>query len=113
MAEEPKRKSSRKAPAARAKASAFRPQAVAADGADGKRPTRAGFPVVGVGASAGGLEALKAFLSTVPASTGMAFLIVQHLDPKQKSHMAELLAKQTAMPVAEAEEGRPVQPNCV
>jgi two-component system CheB/CheR fusion protein len=43
----------------------------------------------------------------------MAFLIVQHLDPKQKSHMAELLAKQTAMPVAEAEDGVPVEPDCV
>jgi PAS domain S-box-containing protein len=71
------------------------------------------FPVVGIGASAGGLEALKAFLSAVPADTGMAFIIIQHLGPEQKSHLAELLAKQTAMRVIEAEQGLPVEPDCV
>jgi two-component system CheB/CheR fusion protein len=65
---------------------------------------------VGIGASAGGLEALKALLSAVPADPGMAFIIIQHLDPEQKSHMAELLAKQTALRVVEAEQDRPVEP---
>ncbi len=71
------------------------------------------FPVVGIGASAGGLEALKALLSAVPADTGMAFIVIQHLDPEQKSHMAELLAKQTKMRVVEAEQDRSVEPDCV
>ncbi len=63
---------------------------------------KAGFPtVVGVGASAGGLEAFTELLSHLPADTDMAFVLIQHLDPKHKSHLTELLFKASKMPVAE------------
>jgi two-component system CheB/CheR fusion protein len=61
--------------------------------------------VVGLGASAGGLEALEAFLRAAPSNTGMAFVIVQHLSPDHKSHMVELLAKHTTMSVVAAQDG--------
>jgi two-component system CheB/CheR fusion protein len=51
------------------------------------------FPIVGIGASAGGLEALELFLQNVPANSGMAFVIVQHLDPTHKAILAELLQR--------------------
>src|SRR5690349_11272572 len=57
--------------------------------------------IVGVGASAGGLEAFTELLSHLPDDTGMAFVLIQHLDPRHESHLADLLAKATAMPVAE------------
>ncbi|MFT6915698.1 MAG: two-component system CheB/CheR fusion protein [Motiliproteus sp.] len=63
------------------------------------------FMVAGVGASAGGLEALSKFLSAFPAHCGLAFILVPHLDPNHKSLMVELLAKQTAMAIREATEG--------
>ena len=56
-------------------------------------------PVVGMGASAGGLEAFQAFFEAIPADTGMAFVIVQHLDPRHDTLMPELLARHTSMPV--------------
>jgi len=62
------------------------------------------FPIVGVGASAGGLEALTALLKQLPADTGMTFLLVQHLDPKHESKLTDLLAKATRMKVTEARE---------
>lgn len=61
--------------------------------------------VVGVGASAGGLEAFRQFLSALPDDTGMSFLLVQHLDPTHKSLLPELLASQTGMTVRDAEHG--------
>ena len=64
-----------------------------------------GFPIVGLGASAGGLDAFKAFLTAMPSDTGMAFVLVQHLDPIHVSLMAGLLAGHTAMPVTQAAEG--------
>ena len=57
--------------------------------------------VVGVGASAGGLEAFTELLSHLPADTGMAFVLIQHLDPTHESHLTELLAKTSRMPVSE------------
>ncbi|MEQ9491530.1 MAG: CheR family methyltransferase [Alphaproteobacteria bacterium] len=69
------------------------------------------FPVVGIGASAGGLSACKKFLSTLPPDTGMAFILVQHLDPTHKSMMVDLLAGSTAMPVLQATHGMKVQAN--
>jgi two-component system CheB/CheR fusion protein len=57
--------------------------------------------IVGVGASAGGLEAFTELLSHLPDDTGMAFVLIQHLDPKHDSHLTELLAKESKMPVAE------------
>lgn len=67
--------------------------------------------VVGIGASAGGLEALRAFFSAMPTDTGMAFVVVQHLAPDYKSLMVELLGRSTAMPVLRAEEGMAVRPD--
>ncbi|MCB1771029.1 MAG: hypothetical protein KDJ31_15230, partial [Candidatus Competibacteraceae bacterium] len=68
---------------------------------------------VGVGASAGGLEALESFFSQMPAESGMAFIVIQHLSPDYKSMMVELLSKRTAMPVRRAEEGMLVEANSV
>lgn len=61
--------------------------------------------IVGIGASAGGLAAFKAFFSEMPAGTGMTFVLVQHLDPDHRSLLVELLAPHTRMPVAEARDG--------
>ena len=69
--------------------------------------------VVGVGASAGGLEALQQFLTFLPANTGMAFVIIQHLAPDHKSLLAEILGKYTSMPVSEAKDGERVRRNHV
>jgi len=71
------------------------------------------FPIVGIGASAGGLEALEAFLSHVPVGSGMAFVVIQHLDPTQKSMLPELLQRATVMPVVQAANQMKVAPNCV
>jgi len=71
------------------------------------------FPVVGIGASAGGLEALELFFDHVPERTGMAFVIVQHLSPTFKSLMDELLSRHTVLPIALAEEGMLVEPDHV
>jgi two-component system CheB/CheR fusion protein len=67
--------------------------------------------VVGVGASAGGLEALGQFLQHVPLGTGLAFVIVQHLDPDRASALAELLQRATALPVSEVVDGVAVKPD--
>ena len=71
------------------------------------------FPVVGIGASAGGLEALEQFLARVPAASGMAFVIVQHLDPTHKGIMPELLQRATTMKVFQVKDRTRVQPGCV
>lgn len=63
------------------------------------------FPIVGIGASAGGLDALTKLVSSLPVDGGMAYILVQHLDPSHKSLMAELLAEHTAMPVLQATQG--------
>jgi two-component system CheB/CheR fusion protein len=71
------------------------------------------FPIVGIGASAGGLEALRELLNALPAHTGMAFVIVQHLEPTYTSQLAEILSRATAMPVIQTGEGQLVQPDHV
>ncbi|MBU1747173.1 MAG: PAS domain-containing protein [Chloroflexi bacterium] len=73
-----------------------------------------GFPVVGIGASAGGLAAFEAFFSAMPADTetGMAFVLVQHLAPDHKSILADLVRRYTRMQVYQVENGMTVQPNC-
>jgi two-component system, chemotaxis family, CheB/CheR fusion protein len=71
------------------------------------------FPIVGIGASAGGLEALELFLGHVPDCSGMAFVIVQHLDPTHKCIMPELLQRVTTMKVVQAKERQRVEPNHV
>ncbi len=72
-----------------------------------------GFPIVGIGASAGGLEALTELLKQMPVQTGMAFIIVQHLHPKHESLAPEILSRVTQMPVREVKEGTRVEPNHV
>ena len=71
------------------------------------------FPVVGIGASAGGLEAVSEFLENLPPKTGMAFVVIQHLSPDYKSMMVELLAKHTKMVVVMATNNTKVKPNHV
>ena len=66
---------------------------------------QAPLPIIAIGASAGGLEAASRLFDAMPAKSGMAFIVVQHLDPTHKSLMAQLLAEHTAMPVAEARDG--------
>ena len=82
--------------------------------APGAAPTSGeDFPVVGIGASAGGLEAYRLLFEELPATTGMAFVLVQHLDPQHPSLLAELIGRATRMPVLEATDGLPVAPNRV
>jgi len=72
-------------------------------------PTR----IVGLGASAGGLEALEQFLAHVPTASGLAFIVVQHLDPTHKAMLTELLQRTTPMPVREVTASMRVEPNAV
>ena len=72
-------------------------------------PTR----IVGIGASAGGVAALEQFLEQIPPSSGLAYIVVQHLDPTQKALLAELPQRVTPMRVYEAEELVRVAPHCV
>jgi len=71
------------------------------------------FPIVGIGASAGGLETLKVFFSSMPADADIAFVVIQHLSPRHKSIMSSLLEKHTRMPVREIQDGMDISPNCV
>ena len=71
------------------------------------------FPIAGIGASAGGLEALEQFLRHVPANSGIAFIIVQHLDPTHKGMMHELLKRATSMEIFQVRDGMRVKPNSV
>jgi len=71
------------------------------------------FPIVGIGASAGGLEALEQFFTNMPANCGMAFVVIQHLDPNHKGIMAELLQRITKMKVFTVTDRLKVKPNCV
>lgn len=73
------------------------------------------FPIVGIGASAGGLSAFESFFSTIPKNStiNMAFVLIQHLDPNHESMLSEIIQKYTTMNVYEAKEGMIVHPNCV
>src|SRR5258707_666991 len=71
------------------------------------------FPIVGVGASAGGLEAATQLLKHLPADTGMGFVLVQHLDPAHESALAQILGRTASMPVLEVTPNLPVEPNRV
>jgi two-component system CheB/CheR fusion protein len=75
------------------------------------------FPVVGIGASAGGLEPLEAFFASIPTdkppAADMAFVVIQHLSPKHKSIIGEILKKDTDMPIKEIRDGMKIEPNCV
>jgi two-component system CheB/CheR fusion protein len=67
------------------------------------------FPVVGIGASAGGLEAFTKLFTALPANSGMAFILIQHLDPTHESMMAALLSSHTAMEVLQATDGMKIE----
>lgn len=71
------------------------------------------LPVVGVGASAGGLEAFTSLLKALPTELGMAFVLVPHLDPSRESAFTQILSRTTTMPVVQITNGMHVQPNRV
>jgi two-component system CheB/CheR fusion protein len=71
------------------------------------------FPIVAIGASAGGLDSLEKLFTRLPTNTGMAFVVLQHLSPDFKSLMDELLSRRTALRILQAEHDMPVEPNTV
>jgi len=71
------------------------------------------FPIVCIGASAGGLEALEQFLGNIPVKSGMGYVVIQHLDPTQKGMLPELLQRITKMEVIQVKDRMPVMPDCV
>src|SRR3974390_2112187 len=77
-------------------------------------PRQKGFPIVGIGASAGGLSAFEAFFSGLPADAdpGLAFVLVQHLAPDHKSILTDLIRRYTRLQAYEVEDGMVVRPNC-
>jgi PAS domain S-box-containing protein len=77
------------------------------------RPSKFPFPVVAIGASAGGLEACQKLLDALPGKTGMAVLIVQHLDPDHESALADLLSGHTKMKVSQAADAEKIEPDHV
>lgn len=89
--------------------SAVQPEAVPLE----SKPERLGPPVVGIGASAGGLDAFKTFFTALSPDSGIAFVLIPHLDPAHKSLMVELLARHTTMPVVEVENDMPTEANHV
>ena len=103
------RRGSVKAPPTRRKARPAVPRTIslAAACSDGS------FPVVGIGASAGGLEAATQLLKNLPQSPGLAFVLVQHLDPTHESALAALLSRVTSMPVSVARNNLRLEPNHV
>ena len=81
--------------------------------AEGQQAGNDLIAVVGIGASAGGLDAFRQLLKLLPVDTGMAFVLVMHLDPKHESILPDLLARATPLPVSQATDGMPVTPNHV
>jgi two-component system, chemotaxis family, CheB/CheR fusion protein len=77
------------------------------------KAVRTAFHIVGLGASAGGLEALELFLKNAPSGSGLAYVVVQHLDPTHKGILVELLQRSTPMPVVQIKDRMLVQPNQV
>jgi two-component system CheB/CheR fusion protein len=71
------------------------------------------FPIAGIGASAGGLEALEQFLQNIPENSGLAYVVIQHLDPTQKGMLPELLQRVSKMKVFQAKDNMVVKPDCV
>lgn len=80
---------------------------------DARTSGTSAFPIVGVGASAGGLEALEKFFDSMPSDAGAAFVVVQHLSPDFKSLMNELLARHTKMAIHRVEDGVPIEINSI
>lgn len=82
---------------------------------DSNKSLTSDFPIVGIGASAGGLAAFENFFSAISDDTnpGVAFVVVQHLDPIHKSMLTDLIGRYTHIPVYEVKDGMVVQPNCI
>ena len=80
---------------------------------DGDAPpeSRGGFPIVAIGASAGGLEAVTEMARHLPPKTGMAYVLIQHLDPTHHSMLTELIARETRIPVVEVKSGMAIEPD--
>ena len=78
-----------------------------------ERSRVASFPIAGIGASAGGLEAFTQLLKALPLDTGMGFVLVQHLDPEHESALTQILSRATSLPVCDVTNSQPVQPNHV
>jgi two-component system CheB/CheR fusion protein len=76
-------------------------------------PNNGLFPIVGIGASAGGLEAIEQFLGSVPENSGMAYIVVQHLDPTHKGMLPEILQRVSRMQVTQVKDRMVIRPNCV
>ena len=107
-------------PSSRLRVAAGKPLSKAADAPSRPREEtgvaqsgKAAFSIVGIGASAGGLEAFTELLKHLPADSGLGFVLVQHLDPTHQSALTELLGRVTGMPVSEVGNGQAVQPNHV
>ena len=97
-----------------APASSAAKAAVAVPGSRTPSPPRGkAFPIVGVGASAGGLEAFSQLLEHLPSTTGMAFVLIQHLDPTHASQLPEILGRKSGMPVREVQGDTAVEPDHV
>jgi two-component system CheB/CheR fusion protein len=71
------------------------------------------FPIVGIGASAGGIDAFHTFFNHLPVNCGMAFVTILHLPPNAKSMLSDILGRWTSMPVVEAADGIQIEPNHV
>ena len=84
-----------------------------AHSADSTRREDAPFPIVGIGASAGGLQAFTLLLESLPPKTGMAFVLVQHLDPEHESGLVQILSRVSSLPVGEITHGQTAEPNRV
>jgi two-component system CheB/CheR fusion protein len=80
---------------------------------DKTRQDSGGFQVVGIGASAGGVEAFTQLLTHLPIDTGMAFVLLSHLSPTHESKLADILSRVTQMPVTQVKNGMRVEPNCI
>ncbi len=76
-------------------------------------PPCAEFHIVGIGASAGGLEALETLFRAIPRDSGLAYVVIQHLSPDFKSHMDELLSRHTSIPIRRVKNGLQVEPNTI
>jgi two-component system, chemotaxis family, CheB/CheR fusion protein len=87
-----------------------KPEDTAASGTATEPPS---FPIVAIGASAGGLEAMRQLLANLPDDTGMAFVVIQHLDPDRPSMLASMLGSDARMPVVEVSDGLRTEPNHV
>ncbi len=107
----PSKKSAPRRPAGRVPGAAV-PKSSQPDGPSGPSE-KIPFPIVGIGASAGGLEAFSQLLRELPSDTGMAFVLVQHLDPRHESRLTDVLARTTAIPVITVTDGLRAEPDRV